>query len=98
MTPEGRVKAKVNRVLDPYIKAGDLYKFMPVQNGFGKKGLDYYCCFRGKFFAIETKAPGKEPTALQWACIRELKRAGADVFIVDDDESLLDLSGFLGGY
>jgi hypothetical protein len=93
VTPEGRVKAKVNRVLAPYIKAGWAYKFMPVQTGFGKKTLDYLLCVAGSFWSIETKAPGKVPTPLQEVHIREIESAGGKVFVIDsvDCDELAEL-------
>jgi hypothetical protein len=84
-TPEGKVKAAVNRVLAPYIARGDVYTFMPVQSGYGKKTLDYLLCVRGHFVAIETKAPGKKLTALQQAYAREIEAAGGLVFAIDTE-------------
>jgi hypothetical protein len=88
MTPEGRVKAAVNNILKPYIKRGYVYKFMPVQSGFGKKTLDYLLCVGGRFVAIETKAPGKKPTPLQDVCIREIRAAGGEVWVISSDVEL----------
>lgn len=60
MTPEGRVKEAVKRVL----KARGAYYYMPVSNGMGRVGApDFICCYRGQFFGVETKAPGREGTA-----------------------------------
>jgi hypothetical protein len=42
--------------------------------GYGIPGLDFYICAFGKFLAIETKAPGKKPTARQTLTINELRR------------------------
>lgn len=60
-TPEGRVKKKVKAHLD----AIGAYYFMPVQTGYGKSTLDFLCCWRGLFFAIETKRGGKDLTPRQ---------------------------------
>jgi hypothetical protein len=70
LTPEGKVKAAVKRVLARYPES---YFFMPVQAGFGKKTLDFLICHYGEFIAIETKAPGKKPTPLQDDTIREIR-------------------------
>lgn len=80
MTPEGRVKAIVKKALDTQ----QLYCFMPVQNGMGKPGLDYFCCANGLFVAIETKVPGKELTPRQRGTAEEIARAGGMVFVVRD--------------
>lgn len=67
-TPERRVKKEVEKVLD----ANDVYYFYPSTHGYGRSGVpDIIACVAGKFLAIETKAAGKEATALQK---REMKR------------------------
>lgn len=95
MTPEGRVKAKVNKILKPYIERGDIYKFMPVQAGFGTKTLDYLLCVRGKFVAIETKREGKEPTGLQWKHIREIDKAGGTWLVICGVDDTRELEQYL---
>lgn len=85
MTPEGRVKEGVKRVL----KKHNAYYHMPVQNGMGKPTLDFVCCHNGWFIAIETKAKkGDKPTQRQQQTIEEMKAAGAAVFVVCCDEDI----------
>jgi len=58
-TPEGRVKKKIR----DYLKERGAYHYMPVQNGMGVVGIpDIVGCYKGQFFAIEVKAPGKKST------------------------------------
>ena len=78
-TPEGKVKDVVKEELN-HIGA---YWHMPVQNGMGRPSLDFNGCYKGMFFAIETKAPGKEPTPRQLITIREIEQAGGLVFVID---------------
>lgn len=85
MTPEGRVKAKVDRAL---AKLSRTYKFKPVQNGMGAPGLDYYCCINGLFVAIETKVPGKHPTPRQEETIKSIRAAGGLVFVIHDQDEI----------
>ena len=85
MTPEGKIKAKVNKALGALSRC---YRFMPVQQGLGAPSLDYLICAGGWFIAIETKAPGKKPTARQETTIKAINKAHGIVFVVDDDESL----------
>lgn len=92
MTPEGKVKRDVNKLLDKY-KA--LYRFMPVPGGFGASSLDYLLCINGRFCAIETKAPGKKPTDRQKMVIGQIRRAGGAVFVIDGDEGLKQLEDYL---
>lgn len=85
MTPEGKVKEKVKRVL----KRFKVYYHMPVINGMGSPTLDFICCAWGQYFAIETKAPKEWPTDRQKITMKEISEAGGFVFVVRDDESLL---------
>lgn len=92
-TPEGKVKAKVNRAL---LEFGDkIYRFMPVQMGYGAPGLDYFLCVRslrgGLFIAIETKVKGKKPTPRQVMTMEAICAAGGLAFVVDGDEALTRL-------
>lgn len=81
MTPEGRVKIHVKRILEKYKPA--LYAHWPVQTGFGAPTLDCNGAILGIAFSIETKAPGKMPTARQLATMREMKAAGIKIFLID---------------
>jgi len=95
LTPEGRVKAKVNKLLDD----PRIYPFMPVQNGMGAAGLDYHCvvCWpdAAEAFFVETKAPGKKPSGRQEVLIERLRGMGCQVFVIDGDEGLNELRGWL---
>jgi hypothetical protein len=84
-TPEGKVKAAVKKMLTDSQRWGSIYQFWPVQTGYGEATLDCLGCYLGKFFAIETKAPGKKPTARQKLSIRAMGDAGARVFVIDGD-------------
>lgn len=85
MTPEGKVKAKVNRAL---AQLPQVWRFMPVQMGMGIPALDYLLCIAGEFVAIETKVKGKTLTARQLKTLEEICAAGGRAFVVDDDASL----------
>lgn len=86
MTPEGRVKGKVKKMLDVF--GTGIYRFMPVQAGFGSVSLDYLLCVNTRFISIETKAPGKRLTPLQESTKAAMEAAGGVVLIVSDDASL----------
>lgn len=88
-TPEGRVKKKINRVLDKYDSR--IYYFMPVPNGYGKATIDYLCFFRGRGFAIEAKAFGEVPRSRQEGIISDIQASGAKVFVIDGDTTELEL-------
>lgn len=86
MTPEGRVKKQVKAALDKL--GADCWRFMPVQTGFGSPALDYLLSIRGRFVAIETKAPGKKLTPLQEGTKAAIEAAGGIVLVVWDEGSL----------
>lgn len=84
-TPEGRVKARLNKRLK---ELRLLWKYMPVPSGYGMQSLDYLLCVSGHFVAIETKAKGKRPTPRQEQTMAEIRAAGGLVFVVEDDASM----------
>lgn len=86
MTPEGKVKAKIKRILN---RAGAYY-FMPVQTGYGVPTLDFLCFHVGNGFAIEAKAPGKKPTKRQEAIIHDIQLAEVEVFVIDGTDGSYD--------
>jgi hypothetical protein len=92
MTPEGRVKAQVKKILAGY---EDLWQHWAVQNGMGTPTLDCTGWYRGRAFAIETKAPGKEPTPRQIITIDKMEKAGGKVFVIDGEAGCEDLDLYL---
>ena len=79
MTPEGKVKALVNRRLEQHF-GRRCYRFMPVQNGMGAPGLDYHCCIDGLAVYIETKMEGKTLTERQRLTRNRIEEASGLVF------------------
>lgn len=89
LTPEGRVKLAIKKVL----KREGIYFYMPGQSGYGVVGiLDFMCCNKGKYLAIEAKAPGKRngTTPNQRMQIYLTIEAGGDAIVVDDVQQLED--------
>lgn len=95
ITPEGAVKERVKRSICKFAETRGIYVYMfwPVQSGYGAATLDMLGSINGSAFAIETKSPGKKPTARQAICIEEMRAAGMTVFVIDGasgvDELLL---------
>ena len=83
-TPEGKVKARVRRLLEAY----GAYYDMPVPGGYGKQSLDFIGCHEGRYFAVETKAPGKTATPRQLLTIANIRRAKGAAFIVAGEETM----------
>lgn len=83
MTPEGKVKKNVSA----YLRRLDrIWYTMPVPSGYGMSTLDYLGCYRGRFFAIETKKPGGKPTPRQCITMEDMGNAQAAVFLIDGDD------------
>ena len=86
-TPEGKVKTAIVK----WLKARNIWYFMPVSNGMGRHGIpDVICCWNGKFLAIECKAPGKRAntSALQEREIEAIRLARGWAVVVDDVSQL----------
>lgn len=78
MTPEGKVKQAVTRIL----KAHDVYYFYPATGGYGRSGVpDIVCCVDGCFLGIECKAEGGKLTALQEHELQKIANAKGRAFI-----------------
>jgi hypothetical protein len=96
-TPEGRIKNLIKALLLKYniqsaTKAGNFpldasgWWFSPSQNGLGVAGIpDFIGHYRGEFFALEAKAPGKKPTGFQEHQIKAISSSAGAVFVVDGD-------------
>jgi len=82
LTPEGKVKVQVKKILDRYPSR---YRFAPATGGFGSSGIpDIVACIHGKFIAVECKAKGNKPTGLQMKNLRDIEAAGGYPYIVDE--------------
>lgn len=82
MTPEGRVKASVRKLLAEL----GAYHFSPPANGYGRMGIpDIIGCYRGYFFAIECKAGRGKTTALQELEIERIREAGGVAWVVNEE-------------
>ena len=92
LTPEGKVKEKVKKIL----KKRGVWFFMPRGTTYGSSGVsDIICCHEGRFLAIETKAGKNEPTKLQLSTLRSIiNHAGCALVVresnIDDVETVLD--------
>lgn len=93
-TPEGKVKNKVKQIL----KDHGIWYYMPVAGPFSAHGIpDFVGCHKGKFFSVETKAPGKidNLTDNQRRVINEIREHGGIALVIDDPaklEEYLDVS------
>jgi Holliday junction resolvase len=82
MTPEGKTKAAVKKILDQY----GVYHFSPAANGYGRVGVpDIICCVNGYFLAIECKAGKGKTTALQDRELTAIRGAGGEARVINED-------------
>lgn len=54
---------------------------MPVQTGYGAATVDFLVCYRGRFYGIETKRPGKYLTPRQFLIMQTIRDAGGDAWM-----------------
>ena len=97
-TPEAKVKDSIKKELDGrgFWRAGSArppevvgWYYMPVSNGMGVHGIpDFVCCWLGRFFGIEAKAPGGSPTPNQLKRHDEIREANGEVLVIDDVSKL----------
>lgn len=88
MTPEGKVKAKVKKLLDTY----GAYHFSPNMAGYGRSGVpDIIACVAGRFVAVECKAGKNMTTALQRREVEKIRKSfGIAVVIREDNLDYLE--------
>lgn len=81
MTPEGKVKAQIKKILTEM----DVWFFMPPANGYGRAGIpDFIGCLRGRLIAIEAKAGKGKTTALQDREIERINSSGGFAVVVNE--------------
>ena len=92
-TPEGKVKDSIKKILDD----PRIWYFMPVQTGYGVKGIpDFIGCYEGQAFAIEAKAGKGSITLLQGITLNKMYEAGFQTFIINEN-NLEELEKWITG-
>ena len=65
---------------------------------FGKAGIpDIIICYHGKFIALEVKASGRMPTALQSNTIGKIRKAGGIAYVVYSLREVQEIIAVHGG-
>jgi hypothetical protein len=93
VTPEGKIKTKVKKVLQEF----GCWNYWPVPSGYGRRTVDALCLSNRRFFAIEVKRPGAKPTKNQEQELYNIKACGGTTFVIDCDEGINDLRTWLEG-
>jgi hypothetical protein len=85
-SPEFYEKIAIREYLD---QIGAWY-FIPYTAGFGTSGIpDIVGCYKGRFFSVEVKRPGRVPTPIQERRMRDIKQhqgatfAGASDIVIN---------------
>lgn len=82
MTPEARVKQKVETIL----KNNNVWFCYPVANVFTRYGIpDILACVKGRFLAIECKAGNNRPTSRQEYEHARIRESGGIVLVINED-------------
>ena len=80
------LEAAVKKKLSAYLDAIGAYYYMPVKMAYGKRTIDYFVCYKGRFYGIETKRSGvDEPTKMQGCTMREIAEAGGGVWVENSE-------------
>jgi hypothetical protein len=93
MTPEAKVKAKVDKLLHQH----KIWFYSPQAGPYGRAGIpDRVAIVRGQFVGIEVKADRtKKPTQLQRHAMAQIEAAGGKCFVVFDVETLKLLEDYI---
>ena len=93
-TPEGKVKAKVIRLIKAH--GSDAWYYTPATRGMGRSGIpDILMCLKGVFIAVEVKRDIKhKPTKLQEHELWKIQKSGGWACVIHDG-NLLDLEGLM---
>ena len=82
---EYRKEADVKRQVKKYLDFIGAWYYMPVPTGLGVAGIpDFLCCYKGVFFAIETKYGYNKPTPLQERQLQKIRDAGAMAIVINE--------------
>ena len=105
------IEADVKKAVREFLEGNGIHKihtssttlmngwyYMPMQNGMGTLGIpDFVGHYRGCFFSIETKAPGKKPTGLQAHIGKSINESGGVWFVIDHPDKLSEVALWIEG-
>lgn len=92
-TPEGAIKAK----LDKMLRSEGVWFFSPQAGPYGVAGIpDRILIVCGTFVGVECKADAKkEMTALQKLRRKEIEEAGGVYFLVYDEQTIMSVRNYI---
>ena len=75
---ERDVKRKLRELLDEI----GAYQYWPVPTGYSRRTIDVFFCYRGWFYAVETKHPDVDAaTRAQSEVLRQVAEAGGGIAV-----------------
>lgn len=75
----------VKKALKAHLKSIGAYQYWPVPMGRGSTSVDVFFCYRGRFFAVETKRSDvSTPTDRQGQVLRDVAAAGGGECLEND--------------
>jgi len=93
MTPEGKLTRKIKL----HLKKKKVWHLKVHGGPMQMAGVpDLLLCVKGKFVALELKAPGKKVTRLQQHQMERIKDSGGLAYVIDDFDIFLDTLHELG--
>ena len=93
MQSEADVKREVKNILKAH--QPDVWWYMPVQTGYGVKGIpDFVCCVRGRLLGIETKFGSNTESVWQKKQGAAIREAGGEYFVINE-ENLYTLNAII---
>lgn len=75
----------VKKALKEYLKSIGAYQYWPVPMGYGSTSVDVFFCYKGLFFAVETKRSDvSTPTDRQGQVLRDVAAASGGQCLEND--------------
>lgn len=92
LTPrENRIQHRIIKTLEA---VPGVWLFNVHGSGWQKSGIpDIVGCYNGKFFGVEVKRPGEQPTAKQSLTMKKIAAAGGVTGVAETPEEALEIIG-----
>lgn len=92
MRNEADVKDAVKKVLNSF---EELFWYMPVQTGYGVKGIpDFIICAKGTFIGVETKFGSNKESSWQKITGAKIAAAGGHYMVINE-KNISELEGWV---
>ena len=82
MTEESQLKRKLEKLLNHF---GAWYYYPSERMFSDRRYPEMIATFKGRFFAFEFSPKYETSDVVSWDCIEDIKKTGADAFVVRDE-------------